>query len=418
MRILFILFFSILFVSCSSDNKSERKQINEILAKGEKITNYENLSLEDSKEVSQKNSIKFSKFNKYKNWTHTNYNYTSNIGIRNFNLNYQVDKSKKVLSKNIFFNNNKIIILNQNGTINILDENLKLIKKYKFKFKKSKNFVLNFNAAVAENSLIISDNLGYIRKINLENGKIVWEKFLSVPFVSNLIIYKNKIYTLNINSKIFSFSMLDGNQDWSFETASTLFNTPQAFRIVVSNDILIFSNNAGQLTAINLNNYKLLWQRDLRKFTIFSANKIFEISNLIIDKQAVFLSSNYGETLAFDYKTGKNLWSKKFYLNDIILSNKYVFGINTNGYFVIMQKQNGKIIFSKFLKDKKKRKIIPIKILLNKTNILISTNLNKSLLLELNNLSKLDYKKIRFDQYMHTLNHTFLLNKNRVLRIN
>ena len=241
---------------------------------------------------------------------------------------------------------------------------------------------------------------------------------MSVPFVSNLIIYKNKIYTLNINSKIFSFNILDGNQDWSFETASTLFNTPQAFRIVVSNDILIFSNNAGQLTAINLNNYKLLWQRDLRKFTIFSANKIFEISNLIIDKQAVFLSSNYGETLAFDYKTGKNLWSKKFYLNDIILSNKYVFGINTNGYFVIMQKQNGKIIFSKFLKDKKKRKVIPIKILLNKTNILISTNSNKSLLLELNNLSNLDYKKIRFDQYMHTLNHTFLLNKNRVLRIN
>ena len=216
MRILFVLLFSILFVSCSSDNKSERKQINEILAKGEKITNYENLSLEDNKEISQKNSIKFSKFKKYKNWTHTNHNYTSNIGIRNINLNYQIDKSKKVLSKNIFFNNNKIIILNQNGTINILDENLKLIKKFKFKLKKSKNFVLNFNAAIADDSLIISDNLGYIRKINLENGKIVWEKFLSVPFVSNLIIYKNKIYTLNINSKIFSFSIIDGNQDWSY----------------------------------------------------------------------------------------------------------------------------------------------------------------------------------------------------------
>ena len=103
---------------------------------------------------------------------------------------------------------------------------------------------------------------------------------------------------------------------------------------------------------------------------------------------------------------------------EISLSNKYVFGINTNGYFVIMLKQNGKIIFSKFLKDKKKRKVIPIKILLNKTNILISTNSNKSLLLELNNLGNLDYKKIKFDQYMHTLNHTFLLNRNRVLRIN
>ena len=71
MRLLLILIFVILFVSCSSENKSERKQINEILAKGEKITNYENLSLEDSKEVSQKNSIKFSKFKKHTKIGHT-----------------------------------------------------------------------------------------------------------------------------------------------------------------------------------------------------------------------------------------------------------------------------------------------------------------------------------------------------------
>ena len=55
MRILFILiFFYFIMSSCSSENKSERKQINEILAKGEKITNYENLSMENSKEVNKK----------------------------------------------------------------------------------------------------------------------------------------------------------------------------------------------------------------------------------------------------------------------------------------------------------------------------------------------------------------------------
>ena len=129
----------------------------------------------------------------------------------------------------------------------------------------------------------------------------------------------------------------DGNQEWSFETSSTLFNTPKAYRIAASSDILIFSNNAGQLTALNLRDNKLLWQRDLRKFTIFSSNRIFEISNLIIDKGAVFLSSNHGETLAFDFKTGRNLWSKKFYLNDITTSDKYIFGINTKGYFAVMR---------------------------------------------------------------------------------
>ena len=51
MRLLLILIFVISLMSCSSENKSERKQINEILAKGEKITNYENLSMENIEEV-------------------------------------------------------------------------------------------------------------------------------------------------------------------------------------------------------------------------------------------------------------------------------------------------------------------------------------------------------------------------------
>ena len=68
-----------------------------------------------------------------------------------------------------------------------------------------KGTVSDLNSAIYNNSLIISDNLGYIRKIDMDDLKIVWEKYLSVPFVSNLIINKKKIYVLNINSKIFCF---------------------------------------------------------------------------------------------------------------------------------------------------------------------------------------------------------------------
>ena len=141
MRLLLILIFLFPLCHVPSENKSERKQINEILAKGEKITNYENLSMENIEEVNNKNSIKFSKFRKHKNWTHVNYNYNNNIGIRNYDLKYKIDKSKKVLSKNIFFYKNKIIVLNQKGVIKILDENLKLTKKFKLKLKKDKNFI-------------------------------------------------------------------------------------------------------------------------------------------------------------------------------------------------------------------------------------------------------------------------------------
>ncbi len=414
-KILLFLFPVILF-ACSSNDNSERKQIDKIMSKGKKITDYQKINIEDKNNIKTLNIIKLEKSKNIKNWTHVNFNVSNKIPIANLKNNFKKTKSKAIKSSNVLFSKNRTIIVSNKGQVYILDQNLKLINKLKLKLKRSKNFNLILNSAVYKNSLIISDNLGYIRKINLNDLKIVWEKYLSVPFVSNLIINKKKIYAININSKIFCFKLEDGLQEWSYETASNIFNTPEAFRISVSSDKLIFSSNAGQITVLDLNNNKLIWQRDLRKFTIFSSNKIFKISEIIVEDDIIYLSSNYGETLAIRMQDGTEIWRNKTYLNNLIISKKYIFGLSNNIALIIISKNNGKTLFSNRL-AKKSEKIRFNSILLNNGYLLVGSNKKKSVLINYSNLNILKKINYNFDKYVFLKDFAYLISNKKIVKV-
>ena len=414
-KILIFLIPVILF-ACSSNDNSERKQIDKIMSKGKKITNYQKINIEQTKNIKSLNKINLQKAKIIKNWTHVNFNVSNKIPIANLKNDLKITKSKAIKSSNVLFTKNNTIVVSNKGKVYILDQNLKLIKKLKLKIKRSKNFNLILNSAIYNNSLIISDNLGYIRKIDMDDLKIVWEKYLSVPFVSNLIINKKKIYVLNINSKIFCFKLEDGSQEWSYETASNIFNTPEAFRISVFSDKLIFSSNAGQITVLDLNNNKLIWQRDLRKFTIFSSNKIFKISEIIIENNVIYLSSNYGETLAIRLEDGTEIWRNKTYLKNLIISKKYIFGLRNNISFIIISKKNGKTLFSNRL-AKKNEKIKYNSILLNKSYLLIGSKQKKSVMIKYSNLNTLKKVNYNFDKYIFLKDFAYLISEKKIVKV-
>ena len=114
--------------------------------------------------------------------THVNFNVSNKIPIANLKNDLKITKSKAIKSSNVLFTKNNTIVVSNKGKVYILDQNLKLIKKLKLKIKRSKNFNLILNSAIYNNSLIISDNLGYIRKIDMDDLKIVWEKIFECTF--------------------------------------------------------------------------------------------------------------------------------------------------------------------------------------------------------------------------------------------
>jgi len=123
-KILLFLFPVILF-ACSSNDNSERKQIDKIMSKGKKITDYQKINIEDKNNIKTLNIIKLEKSKNIKNWTHVNFNVSNKIPIANLKNNFKKTKSKAIKSSNVLFSKNRTIIVSNKGQVYILDQNLK-----------------------------------------------------------------------------------------------------------------------------------------------------------------------------------------------------------------------------------------------------------------------------------------------------
>ncbi|MEL0177393.1 MAG: hypothetical protein VW810_03750, partial [Pelagibacteraceae bacterium] len=159
---------------------------------------------------------------------HYNFSSWNSINYNSNNLIYpsKINIDKKIKSKNdnylkILSYKNYIIAIKKNSEIYLFDQDFKKIHSRKlYKRKVYKNYEINFELSVLDNKIFISDNLGNVHCININNFNVVWIKKLGAPFVSNIKAYKNNIYLINSNSKIYSLNIKSGKINWIFETSS------------------------------------------------------------------------------------------------------------------------------------------------------------------------------------------------------
>ena len=82
----------------------------------------------------------------------------------------------------------------------------------------------------------------------------------------------------------------------------------------------------------------------------YSDTSFLKLSNLVLESNNLFLSSNFGLVLKVDVKTGKIIWSNISSSNILPIVNKSsVVLVNKNGIFNIFNKTNGKMLFQKNL---------------------------------------------------------------------
>jgi outer membrane protein assembly factor BamB len=78
-----------------------------------------------------------------------------------------------------------------------------------------------------------------------------------------------------------------------------------------------------------------------------STNLVFKISNILIDKKDVYVSSNSGDLLNLNVDTGEIKWSYKLSsIQNHIINEKYLFVLTENGFVVSFNKNNGTILWS------------------------------------------------------------------------
>ena len=431
MKYFLIFFLSLIIFSCSSD-KDKKVDLEVFKNQGEKINVFEANNIFD-KEISSKSPLLLNSPQFNKNWVYEHFSSNNLYEHLVYEGKFQ-DIFKKSIGDYINKNNDSGSLLISNEFVFFSDEKGKI---YKFDIKNQRviwelkiyesslnNYPKNIALYLNSNILYAADNLGFLYSIDTETGKPIWQQNYGVPFSSNLNFYKSILYVVNQNSRLYAFNPIDGEKIWSFESLSGLIKPSRSSSISILNNNLLFTNDVGDVTVIDLNQQVIVWTKNILSQNTISNNLIFKTSNLLIDKKDVFISSNNGDLLNFNFDTGEIKWSQKLSsIQNHISTDKYLFVLTENGFVIAFNKTNGTILWSlnltKFSRDSK---TVPSYYgLLLASNNLYATSSNGDIYkISANDGTYISHKKINSDLSRAPIivdNRIFILNRSSELII-
>ena len=380
-----LIIFFIFLTGCSIDNKSGLWSKNKKIKQADQ---YKDIIFEDNKEVSKEinKNIKIYLKDKYTLNNKKNY-FSNNTGIKNYdgNLN-QIEKIKFSKIKNIskfkpdilYSNKGNIYFFDSKGSIIKFSKNLKVIWEKNIYSKKEKKLNPMLNLAIEKNILILTDNLSNYYAVNASNGELLWRKINSAAFNSEIKIAKNKIFTVDYDNILKCFSIENGNLLWEYQTENTLIKSIKKTSLVLEKNKVIFLNHTGDLTALDQNG-NLIWQTPTSKSIIYEDSFTNIYSDIVLDNNTIYFSNNKNEFFAISLDTGSVKWRKK--INSSIrptITKDLIITITNNGFLIILDKKNGKLIRSTNIKTKIKKKnwddLVNNGFLVGKNKIYLSTN--------------------------------------------
>ena len=444
----------LIFSSCSFDNKTgiwkdasdisvDNKQSKSISKNLPGII-YENVSTKNIIYNEEKDAVNLSNFEidnpiKISNWLEQFAIPTNNISNISYSGNkrllYKSSKLSSVSSsknRNIIFYDNNLISHDQKGTIFIFSLSLnKKIFEFNFYKKNFENINKELNFIVNDNFLYVSDNLGYLYAINLDNKSIIWAKNYGIPFRSNLKFINNEIFLANQDNVIYAINANTGEKNWQFQTSLTFLKSDfvNNFALDLINSNLIFLNTSGELYSINFESQKINWVLNFKNSSLAGDTELF-LSHPIVIKNNNLTISTEKFLLNYDTETASRNWmfSSESIFKPIITSN-YIYVILKNDLLVCLENASGKVIWSKNiftnLKDKKIQnkfglisdfKIVNSEIYIySKNGYLLTFNPSNGALSFFNEISK---NGISSEIVFLDNNMLFLDNDNKLLKFN
>ena len=284
-------------------------------------------------------------FNKYN--SNKILNYSGNLeNLSSFKFS-KFDNFNIIDTELVYTENGDVILSDGKGTIYKLNNNLELIWKKNYYSKKEKKLSPILRFAVKNNSLIVADNLSNFYLIDHFNGQINWKKKNTTSFNSEIKIYKSYFYLVDYENILKCFSIFNGDLVWQYQSENTLIRSNNKISIVLDDENVIFLNNLGDLNALNLKNGNLKWQTPTRSSSFLENTFDLIYSDLVLDQKTIYFSNNKNEFFSVNSKNGNVNWSQNINsINRVSIIDKLIFVISSEGFLVIIEKNQGNIIRS------------------------------------------------------------------------
>lgn len=216
--------------------------------------------------------------------------------------------SSKFKLKNLVFSNplyieGFIVIADSKGNVYKINLN---DGKIIWEFKTTKR--INSIPTYKDNVIYISSTDNFIYAIDFKTGALKWKRKTGALIYSAPVIYKNKLYLCNSEGEIFCLST-NGDILWHKKFDKGFFSTP-----AITNDNLFIGGLSGNFYSINLKSMKLNW--------IFKCEKRI-VSSPVIKDSLIFFGSNDKYFYAIDINSGKLKW--KFLTNGEIFTSPFLY---------------------------------------------------------------------------------------------
>ena len=426
------LLLFIILLNCSFDTKSriwtEDKKIQEV---NKNITNVFKEKEIIKKEFNSNLLIKTGILKKdYKQPD----NLINHLGILNFNS--KIEKSSKFkfskienfdhFEPELVFDGENFIFFDDKGNLIKFNNNFEIIWKKNFYSKKERKLKPILTLSTYENYLIIFDNIGKFYSVNLETGNLVWLNNNKNPLNSQIKIFNDIIYIVDLNNILRSFSIKNGKEIWKFNSENTFLKSNKKSSILVKKDKVFFNNSLGDIIAINSLDGKLLWQIPTQSSAIYENAFSLVMSDLVAKDNNLIFSNNRNEFYSINLNNGVMNWKQE--INSSvrpIIYNDLIFTISEEGYFFVIDKKSGNIlritdIFDKFKKDKRTN-IRPIGFITGLKKVMLSTSNGRLLQIDISTGKTEKILKIDSDK----ISRPFVFNKeiiiiknNSIIRMN
>ena len=428
-KFIFLLLF-VLLTGCSFDTKSgfwtEEKEIEKIAKNVYKIL--------EKKTVRQKELNPNLKINIVKDFNFKPDDLSNNLAIKNFEK--RINKiSKFKFSKienfdyfepELVFDGKNFVFFDDKGNLIKFDKNFKIVWKKNFYSKQEKKQKPILTLSVNKKILVVFDNISKFYAINLVNGDLIWSKTNKNPFNSQIKIFKDKIYSIDMNNILRCISLINGTEIWKFKSENIFLKSPKRNSIIIKDNRVYLNNSIGDIVAINAENGSLLWQTPTQKSIIYENAFDLILSDLVAEGEDLIFSNNRNEFYSLSLSNGLINWKQE--INSSVRPIFYkdlIFSVSNEGYFFVIDRESGNIvritdIFNVF-KANQRKKIKPIGFIASRDKVMLSTSNGRLLTIDIStgktdSIFKIDNEKI---SRPFVFNEKIILVKNNsIIRLN
>ena len=363
-------------------NLESKKNIKKVFSEEKKISSEFNQELKlDLTKIKTNNKIIDNK----NNYGSQNYGgLVKKIGSYKFG---KFEEINQLNFKPVFLDNG-LIFFDKKGSIIRYNNNQKVLWKKNHYSKAEKKQKPKLNFVLDAENLLVTDSIAKYYSININSGELNWSKNNTYPFNSDIKKYKNKIFVIDYKNTLRCYEIKNGNECWNLKTEDSFTISNSKLSLIVVDDLVVFSNSIGDITAVNIETGLIIWQLPTQSSSIINETYNFKISKLVSDGSFIYFSNNRNEFYSVDLKNGIINWKNEISSSITpVITGNLIFTVSEDGYLLVIEKNKGNIIrvtdLLKNYKIKKRKDIKPVGFAIDDTTLYLTNSDGKMILADL-----------------------------------